>query len=83
MDSRELSLWQAAYRLGMFGSRREEQMFGTVAAQAANGPHFKKKSGDPWTASDIFPALRPKRTWEERQKEVKKNLKMWRRAWGG
>lgn len=82
MDSRELSLWQTAYRLGLFGSQREEWIAGKIAAAAANAPHFKKSGGGMWSAADIFPGLRPKRTWEERQKEIKSRLRSWRRTWG-
>lgn len=88
LDAREFSHWRIAYRLGLFGSRVEDRRAGVVAASAANAGRLAaaaqgvKLGGEPFGAGDFFPQLRPRRSKEDRQREVGRRLKMWRRAWG-
>lgn len=85
LDAREFGHWRIAYRLGLFGSRQEDYRAGIVAASAGNAGRLSamaqgaKLHGEPFSVADFFPALRSRRSKEDRQREVGKRMKMWRR----
>jgi hypothetical protein len=89
LDAAEYAYWRAMFRLGAFGSARDDFRAGIVAASAHNAGRLVASCqpgvtlrGEPATPQTFFP-LPAARSREEREREVARRLKMWRRAWGG
>lgn len=85
----ELGYWRIMYRLGRFGTHRDDYRAGIVASEAANAGRLAalangaKLRGQPTTVATFFPQSAPRRSREERQAEVARRLKMWRAEWSG
>ena len=77
------------YRHGLFGTRREEKLFGTVAAFVANGARLivrgldKTVTGEEWSWLEVFPRPRPPTSRQQRNKELGFKLRMFAKGLGG
>jgi hypothetical protein len=81
LSSRDFAYRRIMYRHGLFGTRREERMFGTVAAFVGNGARLMARAqgkvllGDEWHWTEVF-QRRPRKTREERNTELGFKLRM-------
>ncbi len=80
VTSRELSEWQAYYKMEPFGQQNDWLRSGTVAATIANVNRDAKKRPRPYESQDFIPQFIEEETedksWQQIQDKVKRVLNL-------
>lgn len=82
LTGRDFAYWRIMYRLGLFGTRREEKLFGTVAAFTGNAARLtaralgKTLTGDEWHWTEVFQRPGTRKSRRERNAELGFKLRM-------